>query len=217
MSSIVWSDRGRVRMRGKRNIGKDYKKVKFNGVKCKDVEIKGTFKVGDVVLIHNWDGDGDWVAQILSLIEWPQGAMRVTLRWFYKHVNVPEASFDGDNHPGQRGEELFYTDNVTPDGANPVEVIKGPAKVFPTVDAMNAYDGATPKFLVEYYWATPRPRVVLCARWRRTSWRGFFASRQRRRSTTWETTITMRTTSSSIAKCSMPQSQLVFVLLVYLE
>lgn len=50
--SIVWGGRGRVRKRGKKNIDKDYLKVKFNGVKCNNAEIKGTIKDGDVVVVH---------------------------------------------------------------------------------------------------------------------------------------------------------------------
>lgn len=81
--------------------------------------------------------------------------MRVTLRWFYKYGNVPGASFHGVNHRGQSEDELIFRDHVSRDGGNDVAVIKGPAKVFSSVEAMNADQGTTPKFLVEYFLGNP--------------------------------------------------------------
>lgn len=149
--STAWIGNGGERKNGKRTSGKTYKKIKFDKGKCKDAEISGTFEVGDVVFIHNTGDGGDWVAQIVALFHWNSGSKRVTLRWLYRHGDVPAPSFSGDIHPGQCEEELFFTDDVTPDGDIPVEVITSHAKFFPSIAPMNAYHGPTPKFLVMHF------------------------------------------------------------------
>lgn len=96
-------------------------------------------------MLRSKEGDGDWVGQIFALIGRSQGTMRVTWRWLYTHDSLPQDSFPSDGHPG-----LCFTDHVTRDGGNDVAVITGIVKVFSSVDEMNADQGNTPKFPVQY-------------------------------------------------------------------